>query len=274
MAHIEAAAATDVGRVRAVNEDSFLVLPHVVVVADGMGGHACGDVASALAVAAFAELGDGPVTVDDVVEAVARADRAILDEAAAREERDGMGTTLTGVALVDQGGSPHWLVFNVGDSRVYRLAGAVATQLTVDHSEVADLVAAGHLTPEQARVHPLRHVITRSLGMGPEPVPDAWLVPVAADDLFLACSDGLTGEVQDEEIGRLVAEVRARGGDLDAVARALVDAAVEAGGHDNVTVVLAAPAGSLGGRVDDAERTAVIERAGFGELFDEGGSPR
>lgn len=239
MPRIEAAAATHVGRVRAVNEDSFLTLPAVVVVADGMGGHACGDVASALAIGAFAELGDGPLRPEDVVEAVARANRTILAEGEARPERDGMGTTVTGVALVDLDGVPHWLVFNVGDSRVYRVGDGEVSQVTVDHSEVARLVAAGRITPAQARVHPLRNVVTRSLGMEPTPVPDTWLAPVAEDDLFLVCSDGLTGELEDEEIGEVVRSVRARDGDLAAMADALVAAAVEAGGRDNVTVVLA-----------------------------------
>jgi protein phosphatase len=130
-------------------------------------------------------------------------------------------------------------VFNVGDSRVYRVAGGALTQLSADHSEVAALVAAGRITPEQARVHPLRNVITRSLGMDPTPVADTWLVPVAGDDLFLVCSDGLTGELTDQQIGEVIRAVQARGGDLAAAADALVAAAVDAGGHDNVTVVLA-----------------------------------
>lgn len=242
---LRAAAATHVGNVRSINEDASLVLPELAIVADGMGGHACGDVASALTVAAFADLaGSRPLRAEDVVNAVARANGSILDEADAHPAKAGMGTTVTGIALVEQGGSPHWLVINVGDSRVYRIAAGGAAQLTVDHSEVAELVAAGQITPAQARVHPLRNIVTRSLGTEPGPVVDTWLVPVAPDDLFVVCSDGLSGELEDEVIGELAAGSLTDGASLEEVAQRLVAAAVDHGGRDNVTaVVVAAPRG-------------------------------
>lgn len=236
---IELGAASHTGRVRRLNEDAYLARRHLALVADGMGGHACGDVASAHAVEALARIADREqLRPDEVQEAIGRANEAILT--ASREPgRGGMGTTLSGVALVDFGGSPHWLVFNIGDSRVYRVAHGTATQLTVDHSEVAELVALGRLSADEALRHPLRHVITRSLGTDPAPAPDVWIFPPGPDgDVFVACSDGLTNELTDTEIAAIVSAAR---GPRDAAAM-LVDAAVEAGGRDNVTaVVLSAP---------------------------------
>jgi PPM family protein phosphatase len=234
---VHTAAATHVGQVRRVNEDSFLVLPHLALVADGMGGHASGDVASALATAVFAELGElEQLHSSDIVATVERANTRILDEAREHRERSGMGTTITGIAQVVDGGAPHWLVFNVGDSRVYRLTDDAAVQITHDHSEVASMVAAGRLTPELARTHPLRNVITRSLGITPAPEADTWMLPVEPGDLFLICSDGLTGELEDAEIHAIVDTAH----DLSGAAEALVTAAVMHGGRDNVTVVLVA----------------------------------
>lgn len=239
---LRAAGATDVGRVRAVNEDSFAMLPSVAIVADGMGGHACGDVASGLAVETFESFfACAPIRPTDVVDAVLEANAAIFAEAGRHPEKAGMGTTITGVALVDLDGTPMWLVVNVGDSRVYRLTVAGLEQVTTDHSEVAHLVSIGAITSEQARVHPMRNVITQSLGTATPPRPDTTLLPVAADDLFLLCSDGLTGELTDQEILDIARRTLGAGGSLDNLARSLVDAAVSAGGRDNVTVVLVTP---------------------------------
>jgi PPM family protein phosphatase len=211
------------------------------------------------------------VSVTAVAVAVERANRAILDEAERNPERRGMGTTVAGVALVEQAGSPHWLVFNVGDSRVYRLTAEGIEQLSVDHSEVSELVAAKRLTPEDARTHPLRNVVTRSVGTWPAPVPDTWLVPMRPDDIVLVCSDGLTGEIEDDRIAPLIAPLLAGDTDLEGAAQALVSAAVAAGGRDNVTVVLVRPDGALVGTAggDPAEtttlpRTEVARRAAGG----------
>lgn len=152
-----------------------------------------------------------------------------------------MGATITGIALIEYGGTPHWLVFNVGDSRVYRVADGRATQLTVDHSEVAELVALGRITPLEARHHPLRHIVTRSLGVDPPPVPDVWIFPPSAGgDVFVACSDGLTTELDDDRIGAVASAGASPGG----TAEELVREAVESGGRDNVTVVVLAAAPS------------------------------
>ena len=203
---IQLGASTHVGQVRTVNEDSVLAEHHLVVVADGMGGHARGDLASACAVAEFRPLARKEyLTPADVEHAIEAANTRILDEVRHAPELDGMGTTLTGVALVQYAGEPHWLVFNVGDSRVYRVTDAGADQLTVDHSEVSELIALGRLTREAAGSHPLRHVITRSLGTTPPPVPDVWVFPASpGGDTFVACSDGLTNELTETEIAEIV----------------------------------------------------------------------
>jgi protein phosphatase len=240
---VQLGASTHVGQVRTVNEDAVLAEHHLVVVADGMGGHARGDLASACAIAEFRHLTrEEFLTPADVERAVGAANQRILDEVAGAPELEGMGTTLTGVALVQYAGEPHWLVFNVGDSRVYRVTGAGAEQLTVDHSEVSELIALGRLTQDAASSHPLRHVITRSLGTVPPPVPDVWIFPVSSEgDTFVACTDGLTNELSEAEISAIVNRAFSP---RDAAA-ALVDAAVSAGGRDNVTAAVVAMASEL-----------------------------
>ena len=223
-------AATSTGRVRRVNEDSYLVLPPLFAVADGMGGHDAGEVASAVAIDVLTRYArGGPLSVDAVLAALDDANRAVIG----RDEAHRMGTTITGLAsLVTPAGS-QLMVFNVGDSRVYRLAGDQFGQLTVDHSEVQELVLAGAITPEQARTHPRRNIVTRALGSDFAVRADHWLLPPLAGDRYLVCSDGLTGELTDEEILPLL-----RAGNQQEAAAALVAAADEAGGHDNTTVIV------------------------------------
>ncbi|MCP2271921.1 protein phosphatase [Actinokineospora diospyrosa] len=232
---IRAGAATDVGLVRAANEDNYVVTAAVFAVADGMGGHAAGDVASGLAVAGLAQLGtEGTLRPDDVRRHIVRLNGDILAAAARNPEQLGMGTTVTGLCLVDFAGSPHWVVFNVGDSRVYRYAERELVQLTVDHSEVTELVAAGELSPAEAATDPRRNVVTRALGSPLPPEPDLLVFPPTEGDRFLVCSDGLTGELDDAAI----AAVLGAQGDPVAAAAALVRDAVAAGGRDNVTAVV------------------------------------
>ena len=223
-------AATSTGRVRQVNEDSYLAAPPIFAVADGMGGHDAGEVASAVAIDVLARYArGGPLSVDAVLAALDEANRAVIG----RDEAHRMGTTVTGLAsLVTPAGS-QVMVFNVGDSRVYRLAGDQFGQLTVDHSEVQELVLSGAITPEQARIHPRRNIVTRALGSDFVVRPDHWLLPPLAGDRYLVCSDGLTGELTDEEILPLLLA-----GDPQQAAAALVAAADEAGGHDNTTVIV------------------------------------
>lgn len=239
-------AATHQGARRKLNEDSYLARGSVFFVADGMGGHDAGEVASAAAVEVLAPLGGAEVVgVQDVrcrVRAAHDAVRAI-ETAPGR----GAGTTLAGVALTDQGGEPYWLVVNVGDSRTYRSADGVLEQVSVDHSEVQELVDAGRITAEQALTHPRRHVVTRALGAPDDPEPDFWFLPVHAGDRMLVCSDGLTAELSD----RRVAEVLMVEPDPQSAAERLVGEALAAGGRDNITVIVV----DATGLTDAMERT-------------------
>jgi PPM family protein phosphatase len=222
--------ATSVGRVRRVNEDSYLAVPPIYAVADGMGGHGSGDVASRLAVEVLARCVElRPLFTEAVLHALVEANQVIVT----RKEPNRMGTTVTGLAGLETMGGDHLMVFNVGDSRVYRLAADRIEQLTVDHSEVQELVVAGVLTREQARTHPRRNIVTRALGGAPDLAADHWLLPATGGDRFLICSDGLFGELLDEAIAPLLAIAHPQ-----RAAEALVAAANDAGGHDNVTALV------------------------------------
>ncbi len=234
---VTAAAATDVGRVREHNEDDHAVTDRVWVVADGMGGHAAGEVASRIAAETLSELAfPEQVRAHDVIDQVALAHQRIETAMRQQPSRRGMGTTIAGLARVDEEDEEEWrwLVFNVGDSRVYRVTGDELAQVSRDHSEVREVIDAGVITEEEARRHPLRNVITRSLGGGANPAPDHWLLDPQPGERFLICSDGLTGEVCDDDL-RAILEAHPSAQDA---ADALVRAAVEAGGRDNVTVVV------------------------------------
>jgi serine/threonine protein phosphatase PrpC len=223
-------AGTSVGRVRQVNEDSYLAVPPLFVVADGMGGHGAGDLASRIAIeemSACAAL--RPLFAEAVLTSLEQANRHIIERDAANR----MGTTVTGLAALETAGGDHLMVFNIGDSRVYRLADNRFEQLTVDHSEVQELVLAGVITREQARIHPRRNVVTRALGSDTGLLPDHWLLPAIGGDRYLICSDGLFSELPDEVILPLLSV-----GVPQQAADALVAAANNAGGRDNVTVVV------------------------------------
>ena len=237
---ISAGVATDVGRVRAHQEDTARVRGTVFVVADGMGGHAAGEVASRIAADTLVELADRPVVqVRDIVAQVGEANRRILASAARHPEQTGMGTTAAGLALVSVGGSRHWAVFNIGDSRVYRSIDGALSQVSVDHSEVWELVERGVLTPEQAQRHPARNIVTRSLGRDPMGAVDTWVFPPYPGEVFVICSDGLSNELTREQIEAVLAEQP----DAEGAAAELVRRAVEAGGHDNVTAIVVAVQG-------------------------------
>lgn len=235
-------AATDVGLVREVNEDAHLASPPVFVVADGMGGHDSGDVASAIVVEEFGRLGEethDPRSGADVVAATLRECQRRI--AAYGEEQVGQGrhqwyagTTAVVALLVADDEGPRWLLANLGDSRVYRFADDVLEQVSVDHSLVQELVDAGTITEDDAAVHPERHVITRALG-GPEEVTaDFFLLTLPEAGRLLLCSDGITGMIADDEI----AEILRATADAREAAGRLVDAAVAAGGSDNATAVV------------------------------------
>jgi PPM family protein phosphatase len=231
-------AATDTG-MRSENQDSFLVLPPVFAVADGMGGHAAGRQASVVAVERLSRTGaavaDGPaLTVERLRAAVQEADDDIRRAATTLGDARGMGTTVAGVALVEADGQPCWAVFHVGDSRVYRMTANGLEQLSTDHSVVQELVDMGMITAEAAVVHPQRHLVTRALGVGPAAEADVALLPVEPGQRFLVCSDGLTGELRDEEI----ADLLARTPGAEAAAEELVRTAAARGASDNVTAVV------------------------------------
>jgi protein phosphatase len=228
-------AVTDRGRIREVNEDSLLADPPLFAVADGMGGHAAGDAASSMAIEAVSDLvGHGPVNVGEMVEAISAANTAILNAGSNNPEQLGMGTTLSGLTSVIAGGSEHWLVFNVGDSRVYRMCDGQLIQLTVDHSEAEEMVLAGRLAREEVRNYRRRNVVTRSLGTEPAPVPDSWVFPPLEGERFLVCSDGLTSELTDDQIRDSLLE----NSDPQLAAEDLLRLALGAGGRDNVTVIV------------------------------------
>ncbi len=232
---VRAGAASDVGLVRSSNEDSSFVGSALFAVADGMGGHAAGEVASAMAVEHLRALDErGDLRPDDIRTTLTEANTAIRAAGAEHPEQAGMGATVTGLGLVGFAGSPHWVVFNIGDSRVYRYANGTLTLLTVDHSEAAELVAAGRLTAEEARYSRFRNVITRALGVHTVTEPDQWVFPPVAGERFVLCSDGLTGELADDEIAGVLRDVP----DAELAAGELVRRAVSAGGRDNVTVVV------------------------------------
>ena len=235
---VRSGSATDVGRVRDQNEDCLLDAPGVHVVADGMGGHAAGEVASRLVVEVLGSLAQRPgvARAEDLAGILREANERILGAEREDPRQRGMGTTVTGLTVVDAGDHEEWLVFNVGDSRVYRMTGDRLEQVTRDHSEVRELVEAGLLDPAEVPYHPLRNVITRSLGSDPAPEPDLWVLQPTAGERFVVCSDGLTGELDDDEI----ADVLRSEPDPQAAAEALATAAVRAGGRDNVSVVVVA----------------------------------
>lgn len=226
---IEAAARTDVGVHRRVNEDSVFADHGIYIVADGMGGHEAGDLASAAAIQPFVALAKDPGVPDfRIVEATIELARNAVDAVSLQTER-GAGCTLTGVVLIEHEGAPHWYVLNVGDSRVYLHRGAQLTQLTADHSLHAELLAEGRAEAE----HTPRNVITRALGSD-DSRHDAWLLPVHTGTRLLVCSDGLTTEVADDEI-RAVLTV---GGRPDAVADELIRLARAGGGRDNISAIV------------------------------------
>lgn len=242
--------ATDGGPFRRRNEDALLAHPPVFLVADGMGGHDSGDLASRIAVEEAAALtGQTEVTADDLHLVVRAIEARLHDEA---PEGSAAGTTLAGVALARRDGTDHWLVFNIGDSRVYRFAAGVLTQVSVDHSLVQELVDDGALTREEATRHPERHVITRAIGTGLPATADYWLLPVRMGDRILVCSDGLTDALEDERIAIVLGSCE----DPQIAAEMLVDGAVEAGSRDNVTAVVVDAAA----RPEELDTTAERER--------------
>jgi len=239
--HITVAGRTDVGIIRSGNEDNFLMVPDrgIFLVADGMGGHAAGEVASEMAVRFVArELGSLRGLADDQVAdrmrtSIRAANGAIFQRTLTEHDKRGMGTTVTALVLFET----RFLVGQVGDSRAYLYRDGKLIQLTKDHSYVQEQVDAGYLTPEQARSHPYSNVITRCVGANSDVMPDIYLGTVKRGDLFLLASDGLTGMLEDSELAETLG-----GGAKDRMPQDRVDALItEAnrhGGLDNITAII------------------------------------
>lgn len=224
---------TDVGNRRETNQDSFLTVPPVFAVADGMGGHSAGEVASAAVVRRLNELaGDVKVTEDDVLELLTQAVDDI--EIDAGDTELGAGTTVTGVIIGEEADAPVWKVFNIGDSRVYQHFKGALSQITVDHSVVQHLLDTGAITEEEAEIHPHANVITRAVGLGETPLPDHVSLALIPGQRILICSDGLTKELTDIGIQYFLSTKKT----AEEAARTLVEQALNNAGRDNVTVIV------------------------------------
>lgn len=225
------AAMTDVGRQRHTNEDNYYCDPPLFAVADGMGGAQAGEVASEMAINEFVEERDTSAAAEKQLEQIAQAaNRKIFEMAQSDSRRAGMGTTLTAAMLDGQ----YVAVGHVGDSRLYLYRDGGLERMTRDHSLVEEFVRQGKLTPEQAEKHPQRSVITRALGPENSVEVDSFRIPARAGDVYLLCSDGLSGMVADMDL----AAIMGAGAPLEDIARKLVETANQNGGRDNITAVL------------------------------------
>jgi serine/threonine protein phosphatase PrpC len=227
------AGVTDVGRRRETNQDAFFADYPLFIVADGMGGHAGGEIASRSTVRRLdAVVAAGAVDRGAIEGALQLAVADIADHPETTDE--GTGTTLTGVFLEFEGDEPHWTSLNIGDSRVYLLRDERLVQITTDHSVVQELIAAGKISPEEAEGHPYSNVITRAVGASELTAPDYVTLDVRPGDRFVICSDGLTKELTDYGIQHFLRE----NADPAAAVDAMLAAALENGGRDNVTLVI------------------------------------
>ena len=222
---------TDVGQVRDHNEDSLLVESPLFAVADGMGGHAAGEVASEIAVQSLRENGPRVANAEWLGKAVEQANTDVLRAAIEGKGKQGMGTTMTAAVIEGE----QLVVAQVGDSRAYLLHNGKLQQITRDHSFMADLIEQGQITPAEARVHPNRSLITRALGSDPEMVADQYEIRAEAGDRLLLCSDGLSGMIEDSIIEGILNETK----DPQKCANTLVEQANAHVGQDNITVIVA-----------------------------------
>jgi len=238
-------AVSDVGQVRAANEDSHLARDGLFVVADGMGGHSGGEVASAVAVDLMGSLAE-PSDIFALVDQVCQANDAVLARADGQPDLAGMGTTLCAVARLAPETDAGLGLVNVGDSRIYLYVDEVLTQVSEDHSLVQTLIREGQLSPEEAANHPQRNVVTRALGIADDISIDYWELEARTGVRLLLCSDGLVGEVDDDAIAGVLAD----GDPPQAAAERLVELANRNGGHDNITVVVVDVTGGVEVDVD------------------------
>jgi serine/threonine protein phosphatase PrpC len=226
------AVVTDTGRRRIGNEDAYVFKPPFFAIADGMGGARAGEIAAGLA-AAVLEDGDIPAGAEAIVALIDEANRQIWERSVQDPDTAGMGTTVTAALVHPDAGTV--IIGHVGDSRAYLHRDDALEQLTTDHSLVVELVESGILTPEEAERHPQRSAITRAVGTEPTVEVDAFSVDTKPGDLYLVCSDGLTDMLSADEVEDVIQKT---GADPSKTARALVAAANERGGEDNITVVL------------------------------------
>ncbi len=238
MSFLRTAAATDTGYLRVTNQDVALATNDLAAVADGMGGHLGGEVAARIAVEQLLEAYRQDRTTDGLVKAVGVANSAVYRRSRSDRNLRGMGTTLTAAASVgaEPDGQLRLALVNVGDSRAYLVDESEQSvhKLTEDHSVVEEMVRSGELTPEEAAVHPHRHILTRALGIEPSVEPDCWELDLAPGSRLLLCSDGLTNELDEQEIAKVLIEEA----DVEKAANELVRLALHRGGIDNVTVVV------------------------------------
>jgi protein phosphatase len=256
-------ATTDVGMVRQQNEDAFHAEENLYIVADGMGGHNAGEVASALAVSTVRSGARmGIRTADQFRELVQQANTAIYTASLDDSTQSGMGTTLTAVAVIP-GEEPRILIANVGDSRTYLFRSGALTRLSVDHSYVQELVNEGIITPEEARIHPRRNIVTRAMGIDRSVQVDVFNHLVRTGDRLVLCSDGLVDEVADIDIARVLTEHT----DPQDTAEALVLVANAQGGRDNTTVIVLDILDDISAPIvfsepDDTQQMSAVEETG------------
>jgi PPM family protein phosphatase len=237
-------AATAVGKVRKLNEDAFLIGEGIVAVADGMGGHKAGEVASQITIEACGALASAePISLAAIELLIGTANSRVREHALTHDAL-GMGTTLVGAAIVDNAGESSLLVFNVGDSRCYAIVdGGPMEQLTIDHSVVQEMVDGGEITADEARLHAHRNVVTRAIGIEESVAADFVVAPQGRHVRLLLCSDGVSSEVSDAELSILLREAEGP----DEVARAIIAAVLKGVAKDNATAVV------LDARVDESE---------------------
>ena len=230
-----AASSTDVGNARATNQDAVFASERLCVVADGMGGHAGGEVAAQSAVSGLVHAFHANASAKGLLAGTRKVNSEIFDRAEEVEELHGMGTTLVAIALVPHRGGDRISLINVGDSRAYRLEDGELEQLTEDHSLVEEMLRQEEITSEEAEVHPYRHVMTRAIGINDHVEVDNWTISAHLGTRFLLCSDGLTNECSDE----VIREILIANPEPADAAYALIRRALDHGGNDNITVVVA-----------------------------------
>lgn len=230
---LEWGAATRAGAHRGQNQDTFAARPPVFVVADGIGGHSAGELASREAVQALLAVAERPEVTDDMLDRALADARERIDRIPGSDAKRRPGTTVSAAIVTSCGGVPHWMVVNLGDSRTYRLDARGLHQISVDHSVGQKLLEAG-VTAQVAPALPIRNLLTRALVGGVEHKPDVWRLPMRAGDRMLVCSDGLPSPIDDERIRRVLQLQR----DPQAAVDALIDAAIRAGGTDDMTAVV------------------------------------